>query len=94
MRLDLNPYEQEHKEYFEKKRQTMLLSRFKDKLLKKYEYTCDVCRESLKGVERIELHHIKPVAQGGKTTLSNMMPLHKICHQQITYRDKDIEPKK
>jgi hypothetical protein len=35
--------------------------------------------------EKIELHHIKPVKEGGEYSLENIQPLHQICHISITH---------
>jgi 5-methylcytosine-specific restriction endonuclease McrA len=40
--------------------------------------------------EAVELHHIKPVKAGGKYKLDNIQPLHRICHQQVTHKDPNI----
>ena len=44
---------------------------------------CPVCGESLFNDEEIQLHHKKPVKEGGKDTYSNLQLLHLYCHQQI-----------
>lgn len=43
-----------------------------------------MCEQPLEG-EVIEIHHIKPKKEGGKDTIINLMPLHRICHTQITH---------
>lgn len=47
------------------------------------QYTMKVCT-----TEKIELHHIKPVKEGGKYTVSNIKPLHQLCHISITHAKK------
>jgi RNA-directed DNA polymerase len=71
-------------------KQERIMSKFKENLITKYKNICPVCNEALSNGEIIEFHHIKPVKEGGKTTLRNMMPVHKICHQQITHRPPKI----
>lgn len=38
--------------------------------------------------EKIEEHHINPVKEGGKYTVSNIKPLHQLCHISITLAKK------
>jgi 5-methylcytosine-specific restriction endonuclease McrA len=72
-------------DYFHKKKIPVVAADFTESLLKRYKWTCPRCAESLQNGEKMELHHIKPVREGGLTNLSNMMPLHRFCHQQITH---------
>jgi RNA-directed DNA polymerase len=44
---------------------------------------CPVCGESLFNDEEIQLHHKKPVKEGGKDSYSNLQLLHLYCHQQV-----------
>jgi RNA-directed DNA polymerase len=44
---------------------------------------CPVCGESLFNDEEIQLHHKKPVKEGGEDTYSNLQLLHLYCHQQV-----------
>jgi 5-methylcytosine-specific restriction endonuclease McrA len=39
----------------------------------------------LHGDEPVELHHIIPEKDGGKWSLQNIIPLHQLCHQNITH---------
>lgn len=88
-RTDLNPYLAEHREYFEKRKKEKLESKIRLKLFKKYNNTCPVCNESLLGLEKVEIHHIKPKKEGGKNTIRNLQPLHRICHVKITHGQID-----
>jgi RNA-directed DNA polymerase len=89
IKLKLNPYELENKDYFHKKRTSLVVAKFTEKLLKKYKYTCPHCKGAIPYGEKMELHHIIPQKEGGLTTLKNMMPLHRICHQQITHASQE-----
>jgi 5-methylcytosine-specific restriction endonuclease McrA len=42
-------------------------------------------QEKLFGEEDINLHHIIPRKDGGHYSLTNIAPLHKTCHENITY---------
>lgn len=46
-------------------------------------WRCPVCGEHLFNGESIETHHVKPVAEGGKDTIDNLLHLHKNCHRHI-----------
>ncbi len=59
--------------------------------LKKFKHLCPRCGESLHNGEPIELHHIIPKKAGGKHSMNNTQPLHRVCHQQITPSDKQKE---
>ena len=39
----------------------------------------------------MELHHIVPQKSKGKYSLDNILPLHQICHQQVTYGNQSLE---
>ena len=51
-----------------------------------------VCNQALFGKEEIHLYHIVPCKDDGEYSLKNMAPLHKICHETISYakNPKDI----
>ena len=51
----------------------------------KNDYRCQVCNGPLAGEEKIELHHVKAVKDGGKSTIKNLVPVHVTCHKTITY---------
>lgn len=46
-------------------------------------WKCPVCQESLFNGESIEMHHIKPVAEGGYEREDNLELLHKNCHRDF-----------
>ena len=46
---------------------------------------CPNCGESLHNGELVELHHVIPAKSKGKYSIENIVPLHQICHQQITH---------
>lgn len=81
----LNPYLTANKAYFERYKEKRILSKQKETLFKKYKNKCPICDQSLYGMERVEIHHIIPVKEGGKDTIRNLQPLHRICHIKITH---------
>jgi RNA-directed DNA polymerase len=88
MKVDLNPYLTENKEYFDKKKELRILSAIRTKLFRKYDNKCAVCQQTLLGSEKVEIHHIKPKTEGGSNTINNLMPLHRICHIKVTHDKK------
>jgi len=84
-----NPYTEEGKEYFTNRAIKSALSQergsLRQSLYKLHNWKCPHCTESLLDTEeRIEIHHIKPVKNGGDWRLSNLQPLHETCHKQVT----------
>jgi len=89
---DANPYDPANWEEYFKKRASKLsfLESIRSgvilTLLKRQEGRCPMCDEPiLAEEEEMEVHHILPKAKGGEYKPSNLIVLHKICHQQITY---------
>ena len=69
-------------------------AKFRELIYKKYNHLCPYCLESLHNGEPVELHHIKPVKEGGKYTLDNIQPLHQMCHKNVTYsKSNNVEIK-
>ena len=73
-------------EYFNKRKERTLSAKFKLEVLKKHKNICPVCNESLHNGESVELHHIVPQRLKGKYNLTNIQPLHAMCHRQTTYQ--------
>lgn len=46
-------------------------------------WKCRVCGESIFNGEKIETHHIVPVAEGGLDDTDNLQHLHTACHKQV-----------
>jgi len=86
MKEGLNPYLIENQTYFENRRKERIKAKFRNAIYKKYKNECPHCGQSLYGEEQVELHHIVPERKGGKYTLENIVPLHRICHQHYTYQ--------
>lgn len=99
LKLDRNPYLSEDYEYFNKRKEgggfppPLIDSKFRAAILKKYLQKCPHCEESLNNGEPVEFHHIIPRSSGGKYTIENIQPLHRVCHQQITNRFNKLERK-
>lgn len=85
LKSDLNPYLLENQPYFFKRLITKNSANFREAIYKKYNHQCPLCKDSLHNGEKIELHHIKPVKEGGEYSLENIQPLHQICHISITH---------
>ena len=48
---------------------------------------CEVCKENGKLTPAEEVHHIKPLSEGGTNAEENLMSLCKPCHSEITARE-------
>jgi RNA-directed DNA polymerase len=86
LKLDKNPYLLEDREYFDRRVIEKNSAKFRELIFKKYKHLCPLCLESLHNGEKVELHHVIPVKEGGKYTVSNIQPLHEMCHKSITHR--------
>lgn len=58
----------------------------KERLAKKQNHICPVCKQSLYNSELLHKHHIKPKAEGGGNKIDNLILVHLYCHQQIHSR--------
>jgi len=72
--LDRNPYLSTYYEYFDKRTEKQIESKFRAAILKKYAQKCPHCGELLNNGEPVEFHHIIPVTLGGKYTIENIQP--------------------
>jgi 5-methylcytosine-specific restriction endonuclease McrA len=86
--VDINPYSNYNKEYFEINHRVHDVKDFRKAVYIKHKYKCAACGEILDDNEKVELHHIIPAKDGGKYTLDNIVPLHRTCHESVTYAKK------
>ena len=86
MKLGLNPYLQENREYFERRKQMRSASKFRSLVYKNYDYRCPICNQELFNGEPIELDHILPKSKCGLYNPENIRPLHRECHKKVTYQ--------
>lgn len=91
LKLDKNPYLLENAEYFEKRSVQRNEAKFRQVIYNKFNHKCPICLESLHNGENIELHHIKPVKEGGEYKLNNIQALHQICHQSIIHSSRNTK---
>jgi RNA-directed DNA polymerase len=95
---DAQPYDATHDEYFAKRAAktasiSLLVPELKRTLAKKQNGICPVCKTALFSQsmqttptdEKVEIHHIKPVKDGGTNEFKNLVLLHRFCHAQITH---------
>ena len=54
----------------------------REKMARKQSGICPVCRGPLFNGEELQIHHKKPIKEGGKDIYSNLQLLHLYCHQQ------------
>ena len=52
---------------------------------------CEQCRLNGQYTLATEVHHIKPLADGGTNDEQNLMPLCKSCHSRITLTTENIQ---
>lgn len=83
LELNKNPYVD--LEYFKNRRSLLHLDGLYEKVLKKYDDSCGYCNGKFEESDVIEMHHLKPVKDGGSNTVRNLMPLHQACHHAVTY---------
>lgn len=91
LKLDRNPYILANTDYFNKRREKLIDAKFRATIYKMYKQICPICETSLHNGELVELHHIIPQSSGGKYNRENIIPLHQICHQQVTHGNKSLE---
>jgi RNA-directed DNA polymerase len=66
-----------------KKKATLELNRFQQKLATLQDWKCPLCNESLMNGEELEQHHVIPRSQGGNNKLDNLRLMHYYCHKAI-----------
>jgi RNA-directed DNA polymerase len=88
-KLDLNPYIPENLQYFLDQQAKRVISNLRLKVYAKHNQKCYVCDDTLHNGERVEIHHIKAVKDGGTNKLSNLVALHRICHDKTTHEKLD-----
>jgi RNA-directed DNA polymerase len=81
------------KEYWKKRHQNLGKSYWErntsnHKIAQNQNWTCPICGEPLFNGEKIDTHHIIPVAEGGLDDLDNLEHMHKACHIQEHTKSK------
>ena len=59
----------------------------KQKMARKQQGLCPICKNTLFNDEELHVHHKIPKAKGGKDTYDNLQLVHLFCHQQIHARE-------
>lgn len=88
--LNLNPFEDENREYFlkRKSKSSLLAAHWswkEKKVLKQTKAMCLVCNQIIEPGSNSELHHVLPKKLGGTDSIKNLVMLHQQCHAQITH---------
>jgi len=73
------------KEHFDNRHKVLIIKEFRRKIYIKHRYKCAACGEILDNNEEVELHRIIPGKYSSKYTLKNTVPLHKTCHESVTF---------
>ena len=73
------------KAYWQKRNamQVKNLPASRQKIARKQNGICPVCKNTLFNDEELHVHHKKPKAEGGKDNYGNLVLVHVLCHQQI-----------
>jgi len=80
------------KDYWRKRiaRKVTDLPASRQKIARKQNGICPVCKNTLFNDEELHVHHKKPKAKGGKDNYGNLVLVHFFCHQQIHVKE-DVE---
>lgn len=87
LKNSVNPYSDE--EYYISRLFIRNADRFRKTIYKSHNFKCVECGQALYGDEDIHLHHVIPRKDGGQYTLENIVQVHAICHESITYAKKE-----
>ena len=90
---EASPDDPSLKEYWAKRHQKFGKSYWEKnsrnyKIAQTQNWFCPICGEPLFNGEKINTHHIVPVAQGGLDDISNLQHLHTPCHKQVHSKSK------
>lgn len=61
------------------------------KIAQTQRHTCPICGCSLYNNEQLEKHHIVSKQNGGRSIYTNLIFLHKVCHQKVSINSADYE---
>jgi RNA-directed DNA polymerase len=93
VRGEASPDDTSLQEYWEKRHQKIGKSYWEKNsrnyvIAQNQNWKCPICGDPLFNGEKIETHHIVPVAQGGLDDISNLQHLHTACHKQVHSKSK------
>jgi RNA-directed DNA polymerase len=60
----------------------------RQKIAKKQNGLCPVCKNTLFNEEELHVHHKVPKAKGGKDNYGNLVLVHFFCHQHIHAKEE------
>jgi 5-methylcytosine-specific restriction protein A len=87
-RLSNKHYNKYMRDPVSNKRYGRAWKRIRDRYIKAHPL-CEACKRQGRLTPVEEVHHIKPLSQGGSNDFSNLMSLCKSCHSSITAKDGD-----
>lgn len=61
-------------------------------LMSNQKATCPICQEILGDNGEYDIHHIKPVSEGGSDTINNLVVVHLNCHNAIHHGNQQMKP--
>ena len=85
-KLEARRYEKYDRDPAIKKRYNRQWQRIRDRYIAEHPL-CEICEKHGKTTPAEEVHHIKPLSDGGTHDVSNLMALCKVCHSTITARE-------
>lgn len=94
---DANPFDPAWETYFEKRLSLIMMDDLKGKnrliyLWRRQSGKCPKCSEAITKSTGWDIHHVRPKAQGGDNTVSNLLLLHPNCHRQVHSQDNSERP--
>jgi RNA-directed DNA polymerase len=90
-----SPDNPKQKEYWKKRQANKKCqqAKYRDKIWKRQEGICPICKTELDNGEEVHVHHIQAKKDGGSNRVENLCILHASCHRQVhgKYR-KQLKP--
>lgn len=85
-KVEAKRYEKYDRPIETKRRYGRAWKRIRDRHISQFPL-CEMCKQKGLVVAAEEVHHIKPLSQGGTHAEENLMSLCKTCHSKITAKD-------
>jgi len=91
IKVDVNPYNPNDEEYFEKRQQAQMLKSLTGRiriasLWKRQNGYCPCCQQLISKQSIWDIHHVVRKTDGGSDNLDNLVMLHTNCHRQVHVR--------
>ncbi len=88
IRRDANPFAPEDEQYFELRKEKMLMNNLSGRKMHRFIYNrqkgnCPICNQKITLETGWNVHHIIPIHLGGDWSANNLVMLHPVCHIQL-----------